>query len=91
MRTRCSSQAPDIYFGAENARVNSVTPEGGADMTLKRQNKKRRVYMGIWSCFPKEPNDAHHSKDKGSADSDDGLPPLERNFNRISLEENDYE
>ncbi|GKE37630.1 hypothetical protein Tco_1461035 [Tanacetum coccineum] len=75
MRTRCSSQAPDIYFRAENARVSSITPEGGADMTIKRQ--KKRVYMGIWSCFPKEPNDAHHSKDKGSADSDDGLPLLD--------------
>ncbi|GJQ96446.1 hypothetical protein Tco_0007585 [Tanacetum coccineum] len=77
-----------------------------ADTTLKRQNKRRRVYMGIRSCLDYrsvgdacniywvgkcEPNDAHHSKDKGSADSDDGLPPLERNFNRISLEENDYE
>ncbi|GJX30802.1 hypothetical protein Tco_0240657 [Tanacetum coccineum] len=62
LRTRCSSQAPDIYFGAENARVSSVTPEGGADMTLKRQNKKRRVYMGIWSCFPKETTKTGNSK-----------------------------
>nr|GEY74826.1 hypothetical protein [Tanacetum cinerariifolium] len=53
LRTRCSSQASDFYFGVENASVSSVTPEGSADMTLKRQNKKRRVYMGIWSCFPK--------------------------------------
>ncbi|GJR85059.1 hypothetical protein Tco_0209070 [Tanacetum coccineum] len=32
-------------------------------------------------------NDADHSKDEGSADSDDGLPLLEQNFNHISLEE----
>ncbi|GKF34156.1 hypothetical protein Tco_0107356, partial [Tanacetum coccineum] len=34
-----------------------------------------------------ETNDADHSKDERSADSDDGLPLLERNFNHISLEE----
>ncbi|GJU31767.1 hypothetical protein Tco_1175356 [Tanacetum coccineum] len=34
-----------------------------------------------------KPNDAGHSKDKRSADSDDGLPLLERNFNHISLKE----
>ncbi|GJV39000.1 hypothetical protein Tco_1417440 [Tanacetum coccineum] len=28
VRTRCSSQAPELHFVAENARVNNVNPEG---------------------------------------------------------------
>nr|GFA60518.1 hypothetical protein [Tanacetum cinerariifolium] len=28
LRTRCSSQAPELHFVAENARVNNVKPEG---------------------------------------------------------------
>nr|GEW87775.1 ribosome biogenesis protein TSR3 homolog [Tanacetum cinerariifolium] len=38
-----------------------------------------------------ESKDAHHSEDEGSDDSDDGLPPLERNLNHITLEESDDE
>ncbi|PWA74456.1 RNase L inhibitor protein-related protein [Artemisia annua] len=38
-----------------------------------------------------EPDDAHHSEDEGSDDSDDGLPPLERNLNHITLEGSDDE
>ncbi|GJR70258.1 hypothetical protein Tco_0016323 [Tanacetum coccineum] len=136
LRTRCSSQAPELYFGAENARVSSVTPEGrlfdstiSLEETPKTGNSKLGGKEYLWHMvntgyvsvindvditfvmarlfrivkdnsevkLPRndkmaaEPNDAHHSKDKGSADSDDGLPPLERNFNRISLEENDDE
>ncbi|KAI7732469.1 hypothetical protein M8C21_012525 [Ambrosia artemisiifolia] len=39
-----------------------------------------------------ETKEARHSEDEGSDDdSDDGLPPLERNLNHITLEESDTE
>ncbi|GJW49013.1 hypothetical protein Tco_0080659 [Tanacetum coccineum] len=37
VRTRCSSQAPELHFVAENARVNNVNPEvpKGVDITAR--------------------------------------------------------
>lgn len=56
----------------------------------------------LFCCFPTntdfwyfdfiDTDDACHSDDEGSGDeSDDGLPPLERNLNHVSLEESDTE
>ena len=49
------------------------------------------TYIDIPSSAFTDPDDAHHSEDEGSDDSDDGLPPLERNLNHITLEESDDE
>ena len=34
---------------------------------------------------------ASHSEDENSCDSEDGLPPLERNMNHMNLQESDEE
>lgn len=34
---------------------------------------------------------AAHSEDENSCDSEDGLPPLERNMNHLNMEESDEE
>ena len=46
----------------------------------------------FWSFGSKGEAETCHSEDKeGSDDSDDGLPPLERNLNHITLDESDIE
>lgn len=48
-------------------------------------------FLNNWSFAFTEAEKECQSEDEGSDDSEDGLPPLERNLNHITLEESDTE
>ena len=63
-----------------------------ARLSLKHSTTMTDTNLKIWLLSGATRTDtAAHSEDENSCDSEDGLPPLERNMNHLNMEESDEE